>query len=103
MLVRLDDGVLIAVGCGERDEAASQAERARCHAHRYGKGAAGRDRGRATTDVDLARYTEEYWVAADTPGNRPTGMGRPLEAAPSGSCYGLFGAMADTDSSCHST
>jgi hypothetical protein len=28
MLVRLDHGVLIAVGCGERDEAASQAERA---------------------------------------------------------------------------
>jgi hypothetical protein len=36
MLVRLDHGVLIAVGCGERDEAASQAERAGCHAHRYG-------------------------------------------------------------------
>jgi len=58
MLVRLDQGVLIAVGCGERDEAASQAERAGCHAHRYGKGAAGRGQGRATTDADLARYTE---------------------------------------------
>ena len=58
MLVWLDSGVLIAVGCGERDEAASQAERARCHAHRYGKGAAGRDHGRATTDADLAGYTE---------------------------------------------
>src|SRR5258705_1293030 len=30
MLVRLDQGGLIAVGCGERDEAASQAERAGC-------------------------------------------------------------------------
>ena len=58
MLVRLDHGVLIAVGCGERDEAASQAERAGYHAHRYGKGAAGRDHGRATTDADLAGYTE---------------------------------------------
>ncbi len=58
MLVRLDEGVLITVGCGERDEAASQAERAGCHAHRYGKGASGRHHGRATTDADLARYTE---------------------------------------------
>jgi len=58
MLVRLDHGVLIAVGCGERDEAASQAERAGCHAHRYGKGAAGRGQGRVTTDADLAGYTE---------------------------------------------
>ncbi len=58
MLVRLDQGVLIAVGCGERDEAASQAERAGCHAHRYGRGAAGRDHARATTHADLAGYTE---------------------------------------------
>jgi hypothetical protein len=58
MLVRLDEGVLIAVGCGERGEAASQAERAGCQAHRYGKGAAGRDHGRATTDAGLAGYTE---------------------------------------------
>jgi len=58
VLVRLDHGVLIALGCGERDEAASQAERAGCHAHRYGKGAAGRDQGRVTTDADLAGYTE---------------------------------------------
>jgi len=58
MLVRLDEGLLIAVGCGERGEAASQAERAGCHAHLYGKGAAARDYGRATTDADLAGYTE---------------------------------------------
>jgi len=37
---------------------ASKAERAGCHAHRYGKGAAGRDHGRASTDADLAGYTE---------------------------------------------
>ncbi len=53
MLVRMDEGVLIAVGCGERDEAASQAEPAGCHAHRYGKGAARRDHGRPTTHADL--------------------------------------------------
>ena len=39
-------------------ESVSQAERAGCHAHRYGRGAAGRGQGRATTDADLAGYTE---------------------------------------------
>jgi hypothetical protein len=29
-----------------------------CHAHCYSKGAAGRDHERATTDADLAGYTE---------------------------------------------
>src|SRR5258708_19004647 len=84
MLVRMDEGVLIAVGCGERDEAASQAERAGRHAHRYGKGAAGRGQGRVTTDADLAGYTEGAGRYG-SPGLRPKGMSRALEAAPSGS------------------
>jgi len=56
MLVRLDHGVLIAVGCGQRDEAASQAERAGCHAHRYGKGAAGRDHVAKTVRVTYRSF-----------------------------------------------
>jgi len=55
MLVRLDHGVLIAVGCGERDEAASQAERAGYHVHRYGKGAAGADGRAAATAARVVR------------------------------------------------
>ena len=73
MLVRLDHGVLIAVGCRERDEAASQAKRAGCHAHHYGKGAAGRDHGRATTDADIAGYTEGTRCLPTHPANRPKG------------------------------
>jgi hypothetical protein len=83
MLVRMDEGVLIAVGCGERDEAASQAESAGCHAHRYGKGAAGRVQGRVATDADLAGYTEGTGCQPTRP-DSPDG-GCPLVVAPSGS------------------
>jgi len=53
MLVRLDQGVLIAVGCGERDEAASETECAGNAAHHHDRGAAGRRPTRDTAPADL--------------------------------------------------
>jgi hypothetical protein len=76
MLVRLDQGVLIAVGGGERDEAAPKAQRARNPAHHHDRGAAGRRPTRDTAPADLARAHSGYRVATETPGLSPEERGR---------------------------
>jgi hypothetical protein len=43
------------------------------------------------------RTFEENRVSTGTPGHRPKGMSRPLEAAPSGSCHVPYGATNLTD------
>jgi len=73
------------VGRGERSEASSEAECARNQHTLIIEEPPNDAPGEQLTD--LARHWA-YRVSGGTPGHRPKGMSRPLEAAPSGSTHG---------------
>ncbi len=54
MLVQLEPGVLLTVGCGKCGEPASEAEHARNPAHHQDRGAAGRCPGWDAAPADVA-------------------------------------------------
>src|SRR6266851_247808 len=74
MLVQLEPGVLLTVGCGKCGEPASEAERARNPAHHHDRGAAGRRSARNAAHADVAVHSG-HRVLADAPGIRPNDRG----------------------------
>ena len=82
LFLRLEWRVHLAVGCGERGEAPSQAECVGHRAHRYDRGAAGQRSARDATPSDLGRYPRVTgWPPDARPspeGEEPPCGGRPV-------------------------